>query len=318
MILIKNATIYISDICNSRCPTCNIWKNKTATLHSLNSWMNVLETLHEMNISYLGFSGGEPLLCPDIVDLVQKAKEIGFRFVDLCTNGILLDSNMIHRFLEAGLDRMIISMDGLGSLHDQLRGVKGNFETIEKALQQLRGLPIEVLIQTNLLNANITQIPEIIAFAKEHKALWGINLINNTQYYFKNIPKQKLVPDNQKEITGFLSFLAEKIAQVDNNITINKDHLPFLENFLRTHKIPTEINCTLGSQNIYINSDMAVFSGCNALPSVGNCREMSLSKIVASDVYAKRVNQMYQRNCPGCTCGIWSSIDTFLKKEIEN
>ena len=79
-------TLSITYRCNSHCKTCNI-HNKTANELSLEEWGKVAETLRG-NVFWLTFSGGEPFLRKDIVELIKKKEilENIEKAVDRCQN----------------------------------------------------------------------------------------------------------------------------------------------------------------------------------------------------------------------------------------
>ncbi len=75
----------------------------------------------------VSFTGGEPTLRKDLVELVAAAKRIGLR-TNLITNGTLIDANLAGRLREAGLASAQVSLEGpIPSVHDVLTGVPGSF-----------------------------------------------------------------------------------------------------------------------------------------------------------------------------------------------
>ena len=86
------------------------------------------------------FAGyGEPLLHPDIIEMVRYAKEKQVaEAVDIVTNGVLLTEKMVHGLVDAGLDRLRISLQGLDAMrYEEMCEAKIDFE---KFLQMLRYL----------------------------------------------------------------------------------------------------------------------------------------------------------------------------------
>src|SRR3970040_931048 len=73
------------------------------------------------------FSGGEPLMRPDVLQLAARAAARGLRCV-LSTNGTLITDDLAARIREAGFAYVGISLDGIGAAHDKVRGRIGAFE----------------------------------------------------------------------------------------------------------------------------------------------------------------------------------------------
>lgn len=85
-------------------------------------------------VPVLLMSGGEPLIRPDVFELVEHAAAHGIR-VTFSTNGTLIDLELAKRIKQLGVGYVGISLDGLGEANDQFRGKTGAFD---KALQGIR------------------------------------------------------------------------------------------------------------------------------------------------------------------------------------
>jgi MoaA/NifB/PqqE/SkfB family radical SAM enzyme len=66
--------------------------------------------------------------------------------------------------------------------------------------------------------------------------------------------------------------------------------------------------CVLGYLQVFVISNGDVLTGCYPLKPVGNILKDSLENILASDEYAQQAQAMIRRECPGCTCGVESSL----------
>jgi len=66
--------------------------------------------------------------------------------------------------------------------------------------------------------------------------------------------------------------------------------------------------CVLGYLQVFILSNGDVLTGCYPLEPVGNILRDSLENILSSEAYARQCAAMIRRECPGCTCGVESSL----------
>mgnify|MGYP001571442056 FL=1 len=83
-------------------------------------------------------SGGEPLLRPDLFELAAYAVRSGLP-IALATNGTLIDEAMADRIVEAGFERVAISLDGAeAGTHDAFRQQAGAFDGAVRGLERLR------------------------------------------------------------------------------------------------------------------------------------------------------------------------------------
>ena len=80
----------------------------------------VMDDLKRFRVPVLILSGGEPLLRPDIFDVAQRAKGLGF-YVGLSSNGTLIDESNIRRIAETEFDYVGVSLDGIRETHDKFR-----------------------------------------------------------------------------------------------------------------------------------------------------------------------------------------------------
>src|SRR4051812_23268976 len=88
----------------------------------------VLEDLAAFHVPAVLFSGGEPLVRPDIFELAHYARVLGLHVV-LSTNGTLIDRSTAERFAELKFAYIGISLDSaIPAVHDEFRGKKGAFE----------------------------------------------------------------------------------------------------------------------------------------------------------------------------------------------
>jgi MoaA/NifB/PqqE/SkfB family radical SAM enzyme len=137
-----NVTVSVTDRCNSRCQTCNIWRKETGDELSTIEYDRVFQHLGRSPY-WITFSGGEPFLRRDLEDVCQSAYEhCRPAIVNIPTNG-LLHRQIPPRVAEIARrcpDSQLIvnlSLDGVGKRHDEIRCVPGNYQ---RAMETYRGL----------------------------------------------------------------------------------------------------------------------------------------------------------------------------------
>jgi MoaA/NifB/PqqE/SkfB family radical SAM enzyme len=116
----------------------------------------------------LSVSGGEPLLYPDLEELLGCARGLGL-LTTLTTNGMLLGGGRLER-LGSLLDFVAISLDGTPPTHDRVRAMPRAFETMQARLPGLRdsGIPFGFLF--TLRADNLEELPWAAHFAVEEGA----------------------------------------------------------------------------------------------------------------------------------------------------
>jgi MoaA/NifB/PqqE/SkfB family radical SAM enzyme len=153
--------------CNLACRFCyNYWTDGSAAepqSRTTSETVAALRMLFEAaEVTQVAFSGGEPLLRPDLLDLVRLAQTYGIHAI-LTTNGTLLTRPRIAELRDAGIGTFQISLHShLPDMHDFLSGGTAWHGAIG-AMIRLReaGLPVvPVFVATNL---NLSHFPRVVA-----------------------------------------------------------------------------------------------------------------------------------------------------------
>ena len=143
--------------------------------HCLNNSGNPIgnELIHEKRLELLDefiafgaqeirFTGGEPLIVPEIFEYISKVRNSGLR-ATIGTNGTLIDFCVAKRLQESGLNVAVVSIDGLKDKHDLIRGEGTFLKTIE-GIDLLKSFGIKVRINIVAMKNNLTDIPYIVQY----------------------------------------------------------------------------------------------------------------------------------------------------------
>lgn len=122
--------------------------------------MGFFKDLAQFQVPAVLLSGGEPLMRPDLFELVPYGKELGLRFT-LSTNGTLIDERMGRRVHQAGFSYVGISLDGIGATNDFFRGQGGAFRRALEAVRHLKKVDQRVGLRMTLTRHNISDLPQI-------------------------------------------------------------------------------------------------------------------------------------------------------------
>jgi pyrroloquinoline quinone biosynthesis protein E len=178
----------ITHRCPLHCPYCSNPLQLASQAGELSTadWKRVLNEAAELGVLHVGFSGGEPLQRPDLVQLVAAAREAGL-YSNLITSSLGLSRQRLEELKQAGLDSIQISFQSdEESLADRIAGTSAHAKKLQAA-QMVRDCGMPLTINTVLHRANIGRLEQIIALA-ERLGAERLELAN-TQYYgwaFKN------------------------------------------------------------------------------------------------------------------------------------
>jgi radical SAM protein with 4Fe4S-binding SPASM domain len=124
----------------------------------------LLSQLAEVNCPVVLFSGGEPLLRNDLLELLFEAKKLGLRSV-LSTNGTLIDSAAADRLAEAGVKYVGISIDGEEKFHDRFRNVKGSFKSALKGIENCSRAGVKPGLRFTITKSDCGEIAAVFDIA---------------------------------------------------------------------------------------------------------------------------------------------------------
>ena len=159
--------VRLSRSCNNRCIFCLDKKNQDGAAVSLKHIEADLEEGRQSGCRRVVLSGGEPTINPEFLEIVIKAKELGYRHIQVITNGRMFAYQaFLNEAVKGGMVEATFSMHGHNSrLHDKQTQVSGSF------LQSLTGLVNALKTKKLIVNmdivvnkTNIAYLPDILRF----------------------------------------------------------------------------------------------------------------------------------------------------------
>jgi radical SAM protein with 4Fe4S-binding SPASM domain len=125
----------------------------------------LLRDLADFGVPTVLFSGGEPLLRPDLLELASEARALGMRTV-LSTNGTRIDDVVAAGIAAAGFSYVGVSLDGIGARHDRMRGSRGAFEGALAGIRAVRGAGLRAGVRFTLHRGNRDQLGRVFELAE--------------------------------------------------------------------------------------------------------------------------------------------------------
>ncbi|MFQ5862346.1 MAG: radical SAM protein [Candidatus Brocadiales bacterium] len=154
--------------CNLECIHCrrlDVAKELAKEDLSTKEAFNFIDDLATMGSPILVLSGGEPLYRPDIFKIASYARSKGLK-VALATNGTLVDETVARRIVDAGVQRVSISLDGADAkTHDKFRKLPGSFNRAIEGFKHLKKLGMSLQINSTIAKHNVHQLRELYDLA---------------------------------------------------------------------------------------------------------------------------------------------------------
>ena len=191
--------------CNLHCKHCYAtagkpWKDELTTEEA----KRAIDIFDRAGVTIIAFSGGEPLVRPDIMELARYAADKGI-YVAMATNGTLITKKKAKEMKDAGVQFVQISLDGIDAeTHDEFRGVKGAFDKTVQGIKNAVAEGFFVEISTTMTRYNYKQLPDIIQFGEDLGANWfmAYNFVPTGRG--KEIFEMDLSPDEREEVIKML------------------------------------------------------------------------------------------------------------------
>lgn len=124
----------------------------------------MIEDLAAFGVPVLLFSGGEPLMRPDLLELAALAVSRGMRAV-LSTNGVAVGEREAAALIRCGFSYAGISLDGIGSAHDRFRGVEGAFDRAVEGMRICLAAGLRTGVRFTLSRLTLPSLDPVIDFA---------------------------------------------------------------------------------------------------------------------------------------------------------
>ena len=292
----------VTSKCNCRCKICNIWGEKCETSElTTREVFRVLDEASKQNfVAYLAW-GGEPLMRPDILEILQHSRKLGL-YTSLITNGTLL-AEKAERLAEVS-DLTWISLDHDTDYHDEMRGHKGVFRKALEGLVKLRQAGGKVAINCVLSRMNMDAAEKMAKLARR----LGVSIAFEPMEIFPGSNSEHaLTPSERKSLFGTVRRMKEAGYPVLNSYE-------FLDHFTN----PLKYSCVQPQIFLWVSEEGKVEPfWCRKTSQVlGDLRRQSLSEILGSSVF--RGFMEMAEGCNLCTnsttveCSVFYSAKRFL------
>ena len=123
----------------------------------------LLDDLAAFGVPVLLLSGGEPLMRPDLFELIAHARSRGLR-TTLSTNGTLITAEVAQRLRALEVSYVGISLDGIGRTNDMFRGHKGAFDKAMAGFRHCKAVDQRVGLRMTLTRRNCQDLDQLFDF----------------------------------------------------------------------------------------------------------------------------------------------------------
>ncbi len=179
--LSRRGVMWLGQTCNLRCHFCYFIDRVADHKHPEHAFMTlekakeICRTLREVyGNTAIDIQGGEPTVYKPILELIRYCRDIGL-YPTLITNGLMLvRPGKLEQYRDAGIRDFLVSLHGIGDMHDEAVCVKGAYKKTIGAIERMQELGIPFRINCTMSNPVLPVLGEVAQKAIDH----GANAVN--------------------------------------------------------------------------------------------------------------------------------------------
>jgi len=178
---------------------------------TLDECKRVLDDIASFSNPIIIFTGGEPLLRPDIFEILAYGNGLGLNMA-MAVNGLLLDETTAQKLLDHGVQRISISIDGATArTHDAFRNVPGAFEGAMRGIETARKVGLPFQINSTITKLNIEEIPDILDLVVNLGAVAHHIFLLVPTGRGKDLEEQEIPPEEYERTLNWFYEQREKV-----------------------------------------------------------------------------------------------------------
>jgi MoaA/NifB/PqqE/SkfB family radical SAM enzyme len=295
------AELFLTENCNLRCVSCACWHHTKSDELSTQEWKDVLSQLAKISIFKVNFTGGEPLIRRDSVDLMDFARRVGIRHMHLNTNAILLTPSKLDDVLESGVRSFNVSVDGPREIHDKIRGRRGAFGQTTSHLRNIvarrERYGLKIRMNFTVMRDNTTALPEIAKLAQELGVQLYLNLATDKTFLFDSPAVTEQTRLHDGELALALENV-ERIARADSKWLPRFSDLKYVSQHF-ANVASKNLPCVESQIKLMIHSRGEI-GGCWGHSARYNVREHPIAGVINGSHYRSEHAQFFRKECVGC------------------
>jgi radical SAM protein with 4Fe4S-binding SPASM domain len=304
--------------CNINCSHCYNQRRESEELNT-GDWKKIIKTLWDNGIPHIDFTGGEPTLRQDLLELIEYAEDLGL-ITGLLTNGVILaDEKFVARLKDAGLDYVQITIESqLEEVHNHMVASAAFAKTVQ-GIKNAVAHSIHVITNSTITAANRDHMDGLIHFLKNlgvrSFAVNSIIKAGKSRHQDNGLSENELLP-----MLNRLRQLAEQ------------EEMKFIwytpTQYCRLNPVEFDLGvkqCTAGKYNLAIEPDGTVIPCQSFFRPLGNILNDPFEKIYNHDFLVSLRRRDWAmdkcRECEwlstcGCGCPLQISKDSFCCPDL--
>jgi MoaA/NifB/PqqE/SkfB family radical SAM enzyme len=251
--------------CNLSCSFCGYSKHlpQPRAVADANTVLKFGSILGEYAKEYqrcvtVSWLGGEPLLWPELPRISATFHNAFGLRLSVTTNGLPLEDREVRTSLIQDYDQVTVSVDGIGSFHDECRGLPGLFERVRNAVIELRKeadaakRALKITVNTILMRGNVAGFEGLC----REVAAWGVSELTFNQLGGNDRPEfypaNRLLPQQADVFAAALPDVRTRMSKIELTIHGGERYLERISATTRGVRLPID-DCGPGQTFLFID-----------------------------------------------------------------
>jgi len=182
--------------CNLQCPYCYLGEERNKQELTTNEWFKIIDQIPWY--SFVTLVGGEPLIRKDFIDILMKTSKKTMGKLNVVSNGILINDDIIDAFIKSKMMLLSVSLDGYGKNHDKNRAKEGIFDKIHSNFEKMNSRKERPMIdiKTIVLENNLDDLAKLYKYC-DHMGFnfLSVSFLRNNNLKQNSILFESFVPE---------------------------------------------------------------------------------------------------------------------------
>lgn len=303
----RTLNLLINDTCNAQCQMCNIWERPPGDALTPDELQEILSDSLFEELNYIGVSGGEPTLRPDLPEVFKAIVEArpDLDGTGIITNG-LVDDVVINRVeksgnivADAGIDfSVMVSLDGVGEVHDRVRGTDGAFENSVEVLRYFRDqTEFHALAGCTITSDNVWDVYELREFCHNEGVPCKFRIAENIDRLYQDEKNEEFIRNfSEREALHLGLFFAELEHETEVYGARRRTYRNIRKMLLEGED--RSIGCYMQSTGATLDSRGGLAYCAPKSPELGNCLNESPTELYRNNRDVRE--EIREDHCDDC------------------
>jgi MoaA/NifB/PqqE/SkfB family radical SAM enzyme len=310
--------------CNTKCAMCNIWELKSSHALGLDEFHKIFSDPIYHRVEYIILAGGEPTLRSDLPEIIVLMHQYMPRLKKL-----MIASNVINRAsVQKQYPRIAeycakhkirltlgVSLDGVGELHDRVRGVPGAFQKVMENVQFMKRLqkdiPFNMSIDPTIFSMNVHEMQQLQDLAEQLHMPITFQFAAVADDYYHNRDLEQVLTVDESGRKSIIEFLKQRVSEAS---LFDALAYYYMEVIRRAEGATTRsLPCPFVNQGLLLNPD-GTLQYCHNSRPIGNALETPSSELYHSEKNLTYRSTFQQDRCPNCQMSCLFFVS--LRKEV--